>query len=263
MNKQPQLSRDSRGAIAVLALGALGLAGFAGLWAAAALLIANPVQLPAPPSVLSAYRELLLDGSLMTDMAASMKRVFVGFLIAASLATPLALILAYSWTLRCMFLPVVTLIRPVPPIAWIPLAILWLGIGDPPSYFITAIAAFFPIFLNSYAGGAALLDEHVNAARSLGANSRSILLNVMLPSALPMIATGWRIGLGQAWMAVVTAELIAARSGLGYMIQINRINLETARVLVGMTLIGLLGSVMVGALGVIEHKFIIPWRQVR
>jgi ABC-type nitrate/sulfonate/bicarbonate transport system permease component len=253
---------EPRPALGAFVLGALGLGVFIGLWAAAAHMIANPVQLPGPGAVLKAYGELILDGSLVADVKASLRRVFGGFLIAAALATPLALILAYSWPLRCMCMPVISLIRPVPPIAWIPLAILWLGIGDPPSYFITAIAAFFPIFLNSFAGGLSLLDEHVNAARSLGADGRSVLLRVMLPSALPMIATGWRIGVGQAWMAVVTAELIAARSGLGYMIQINRINLETARVLAGMTLIGLLGSVMVGVLGVVERKFIVPWRQI-
>jgi NitT/TauT family transport system permease protein len=223
----------------------------------------NPVLLPHPAAVLDAYRELVADGSLAKDTGASLIRVFGGFAIAASIAPPLALLLASSWTLRCIVLPIVTLLRPIPPIAWIPLAILWFGLGDPPSYFITALAAFFPIFLNSFAGGQSLEREHVNAARSLGATGPSLLLRIMLPSSLPLIVTGLRIGLGQAWMAVVTAELVAAQSGLGFMIQASRLNLETSRVLVGMTLIGILGASMTALLSVIERKLIVPWNYTK
>ncbi|MBX9647135.1 MAG: ABC transporter permease [Xanthobacteraceae bacterium] len=243
----------------MLLLGAVGVALFLVLWTVAALRLNSAVLLPAPIEVLRTYGELIADGSLAGDVRASIVRVFVGFAIAAGLAVPLALLLAYSRILRGLVMPLIAFIRPIPPIAWIPLAILWMGLGDPPSYFITAIAAFFPIFLNSFAGGSSLHEEHVNAARSLGAQPAALLVTVMLPSALPMIATGLRIGLGQAWMAVVTAELIAAQSGLGYMIQISRLGLETARVLVGMTVIGLLGAVMIGALGVIERRLIVPW----
>jgi ABC-type nitrate/sulfonate/bicarbonate transport system permease component len=249
-------------AIRSMVLSAVGITGFLTVWYLASNAL-NPVLLPQPASVLDAYRELVADGSLAKDTSASLIRVFGGFAIAASIAPPLALLLASSWTLRCIFLPIVTLIRPIPPIAWIPLAILWFGLGDPPSYFITALAAFFPIFLNSFAGGQSLETEHVNAARSLGAARISVLLRIMLPSALPLIVTGLRIGLGQAWMAVVTAELVAAQSGLGFMIQASRLNLETSRVLVGMTLIGILGASMTAALSVIEHKLIVPWNYTK
>lgn len=246
-----------------IALGGVGLVIFLCVWTLASAHLASDVLLPPPLAVLKTYGELIADGSLALDVRASIVRVFGGFLIAASLAVPLALLLAYSRILRGLVMPLIALIRPIPPIAWIPLAILWMGLGDPPSYFITAVAAFFPIFLNSFAGGTSLQEEHVNAARSLGAKPAALLLTVMLPSALPMIVTGLRIGLGQAWMAVVTAELIAAQSGLGYMIQISRLNLETARVLVGMTVIGLLGAVMIGLLGVVEKRVIVPWHYPR
>ncbi len=246
-----------------LLLGTAGLTIFTGVWALAAANLNNEVLLPSPLSVVYTYAELLTDGSLLGDVRASIVRVFAGFFIASSIAVPLALILAYSRVLRGLVMPLIALIRPIPPIAWIPLAILWMGLGDPPSYFITSIAAFFPIFLNSFAGGTSLQQEHVNAARSLGAGPVALLGTVMLPSALPMIVTGLRIGLGQAWMAVVTAELIAAQSGLGYMIQISRLSLETSRVLVGMTVIGLLGAVMIGALGVLERRVIVPWNNPR
>jgi len=250
-------------AAVTLGLGALGLMIFLALWTSASMRMNNTVLLPSPLSVVQSYAELIADGSLAKDVSASIVRVFAGFLVASTIAVPLALILAYSRVLRGLVMPLIALIRPIPPIAWIPLAILWMGLGDPPSYFITAIAAFFPIFLNSFAGGTSLQEEHVSAARSLGARPISLLTKVMLPSALPMIVTGLRIGLGQAWMAVVTAELIAAQSGLGYMIQVSRLALETSRVLVGMTVIGLLGALMIGALGVIERRVIVPWNYPR
>lgn len=247
----------------MLGLGALGLFLFLLVWTIASLNLNNAVLLPSPLAVVESYAELIADGSLAKDVYASIFRVFAGFLIAASAAVPLALILAYSRIARGLIMPLIALIRPIPPIAWIPLAILWMGLGDPPSYFITAIAAFFPIFLNSFAGGTSLQREHLNAARSLGAGPVTLLTRIMLPSAMPMIVTGLRIGLGQSWMAVVTAELIAAQSGLGYMIQISRLSLETSRVLVGMTVIGLLGALMIGALGVAERRLIVPWHYPR
>jgi ABC-type nitrate/sulfonate/bicarbonate transport system permease component len=246
-----------------IVLGAIGIAIFLLIWTLASHSLDSAVLLPPPLAVFHTYGELIADGSLVQDVRASIVRVFGGFLIASSIAVPLALLLAYSRLLRGLVMPLIALIRPIPPIAWIPLAILWMGLGDPPSYFITAIAAFFPIFLNAFAGGTSLQDEHVNAARSLGARPLALLATVMLPSALPMIVTGLRIGLGQAWMAVVTAELVAAQSGLGYMIQISRLNLETARVLVGMTVIGLLGAVMIGLIGVLERRVLVPWHYPR
>lgn len=263
MKPAPGIAAHFGNTASAVTLGVIGLAIFLGVWTLASFRLASDVLLPPPLAVLKTYGELIADGSLALDVRASIVRVFAGFLIASILAVPLALLLAYSRILRGLVMPLIALIRPIPPIAWIPLAILWMGLGDPPSYFITAVAAFFPIFLNSFAGGTSLQEEHVNAARSLGAKPAALLLTVMLPSALPMIVTGLRIGLGQAWMAVVTAELIAAQSGLGYMIQISRLNLETARVLVGMTVIGLLGAVMIGLLGAIEKRVIVPWHYPR
>src|SRR5690349_6942023 len=146
-----------------LLLGAVGIAIFLAIWTLASRQLGNAVLLPSPLSVFETYGELITDGSLATDVQASLVRVIAGFLIAASIAVPLALVLAYSRILRGLVMPLIALIRPIPPIAWIPLAILWMGLGDPPSYFITSIAAFFPIFLNAFAGGTSLQQEHVNA----------------------------------------------------------------------------------------------------
>lgn len=240
---------------------AAGVALFLGAWEAASRALDNPVLLPSPTAVVGGLVQLSADGTLLADVLASLQRVVVGFLVAASVAVPLALIMALLRPVRLLVLPVVTFLRPIPPIAWIPIAILWFGIGDQSSYFITALAAFFPIFINAFAGGNAVKPEHVHAARSLGAGRRALLLRVYLPSALPMTATGLRIGLGQSWMAVVTAELIAAQSGLGYMIQANRLALETSLVLVGMCVIGLLGAAMTMALESLERHVLVPWNK--
>jgi NitT/TauT family transport system permease protein len=237
-----------------------GVASFLAVWTLAALKIGNPVLLPTPDAVVSGFVDLIRDGTLLPDVAASMRRVLGGFAIAALVAVPLALLMAFARPVRLLLSPIVSFLRPIPPIAWIPIAILWFGIGDPPSYFITAVAAFFPIFINSYAGGQSVRPEHVHAARSLGAGRQALFFRIYLPSALPMISTGLRIGLGQSWMAVVTAELIAAHSGLGYMIQANRLALETGLVLVGMCVIGLLGAAMSGALEWVERTVLVPWR---
>src|SRR5258708_1532486 len=240
----------------------IGIAFFRLLWTVDSLRIGNPVLLPKPQSVLFGFIDLVREGSLLADIKASLRRVIGGFAIASAIAVPLALVMAFYRPVNLLLSPIVGFLRPIPPIAWIPIAILWFGIGDPPSYFITAVAAFFPIFINSFAGGNAVRPEHIHAARSLGAGPRALFTRVYLPSAMPMIATGLRIGLGQSWMAVVTAELIAAQSGLGYMIQANRLSLETSLVLVGMCTIGLLGALMSAALEALERHVLVPWKQV-
>lgn len=232
---------------------------FLAVWQAAAWGIGNPVLLPSVGATIDAAVQLIGNGTLAADVLASLKRVVLGFAIAAAIGIPMAMVLAYFQILRRLMMPIVQLLRPIPPIAWIPLSVLWFGIGDPPSYFITAIAAFFPIFLNAFQGGISVEQRHFHAAQFLGAGQRALILRIMVPSAMPFIWTGVIVGLGQSWMAVVTAELIAAQSGLGYMIQNSRINLETASVLVGMITIGLLGSLMVVGLRHLE-KYVLPWK---
>lgn len=229
------------------------------VWEVAAWSIDNPVLLPSFGATVDAAVQLISSGILAADIIASLKRVVLGFAIAAAIAVPLAMVLAYFLILRRLIMPIVQLLRPIPPIAWIPLSVLWFGIGDPPSYFITAVAAFFPIFLNAFQGGISVEQRHFHAAQFLGAGQRALILRIMVPSAMPFIWTGVSVGLGQSWMAVVTAELIAAQSGLGYMIQNSRINLETASILVGMITIGLLGSLMVAGLRYLE-RYVLPWK---
>jgi ABC-type nitrate/sulfonate/bicarbonate transport system permease component len=246
------------GAPGIVLFGSVGITVLFVVWELASLLLQNPVLLPSPFAMLTNGYELLAEGSLLTDIAASLQRVLIGFCVGAGVAVPAALLMAVFTPVRFLLQPVLTLLRPIPPIAWIPIAILWFGIGNGSSYFITAVAAFFPIFINSLSGALAIEPRHINAARCLGANRAALLRYVYLPSCLPMIWTGLEIGLGQSWMAVVTAELVAAQSGLGYMIELNRTQLETSRVFVGMFAIGLIGALMTTGLSRAE-RLIFPW----
>lgn len=242
-----------------LVLGLGGVALLLAVWALAAHRIGNPILLPQPTALWDGLRETLADATLGRDVAASLKRVLFGFALASATAVPLALAVVSSRPLRQLVLPLLGLLRPIPPIAWVPVAILWFGLGDRPSYFVTAVAAFFPVFVNSLAGASAVEDQHLRAARCMGAGRLAVLRFVYLPSALPSVFTGLKIGLGQSWMAVVTAELVAAQSGLGYMIELNRVQLETPKVFVGMLVIAVIGALMTFALGRAE-AVIFPWR---
>jgi len=224
------------------------------------LKLINPLIMPAPLDVLKSLFSMLLKGPLLIDIWSSTKRVFVGFLFASLLAVPLGIILGWNKSLAHYLVPAIELLRPIPPIAWIPLAILWFGIGDSSSYFITTLASFFPIFINSFAGAKSVEKVHINAALSLGASHKLIITHVLIPSTLPFIFTGMRLGLGVAWMSVIAAELIAARSGLGYMIQLQRMLLETQKVIAGMVVIGLIGFAMNLCMLYLQRKFI-PWKQ--
>jgi ABC-type nitrate/sulfonate/bicarbonate transport system permease component len=239
----------------------LGVGIFLSLWLIVALAKGNATLLPAPAEVVRGLAALASSGVLGADVFASLRRVFGGFLLAGLLAVPLGLGLAYFQRLGTVILPIINLLRPIPPIAWIPLAILWFGIGEGSAFYITAVAAFFPIFLTTYDGGIQLDRQHIRAAASLGAGSWIILKSIYLPAAAPAVLTGLRIGLGQAWMAVVTAELIAAQSGLGFRIQLSRLNLETAEVIACMAVIGILGASMTGILKLLEKR-LLPWHRV-
>jgi ABC-type nitrate/sulfonate/bicarbonate transport system permease component len=149
-------------------------------------------------------------------------------------------------------------LRPIPPIAWIPLSILWFGIGDIQNDFIIFLGMFFPILLNTIAGVKDVQQNLVRAARCLGANQANVLTRVVLKAALPNIVTGIRIGLGTGWMALVAAEIVGANSGLGFLINDSRTVLRTDYVMVGMLTIGLAGLVIDRLVVALSDRFL-PW----
>lgn len=201
----------------------------------------NPFILPPPSDVLRALLKALASGELVRDTLSSLTRVGTGFCISMATAIPLGIVIGVNPMVRGFAEPLLKFLRPIPPIAWIPLAILWFGIGNGPSYFLTMIASFFPIMTNTITGVENVSRQHLSVAHCFQASRASILWDIIIPSSLPMLISGLRTGFGFAWMAVVAAEMIATRSGLGYLIYTSQELLKTDRVLVGMLVIGLIG----------------------
>jgi ABC-type nitrate/sulfonate/bicarbonate transport system permease component len=213
----------------------------------------NANLFPPPTAIARALSDLASTGMLWRDVLASIIRVSVGFSIAATVGTGLGLLLGRLNGVARYVLPLVELIRPISVIAWIPIAILWFGLGDKPAWFLIALGAFFPIFTNAYDGARSLADVYVRVSRCFGAPRWLFIRQVLIPATLPHIMTGLRIGLGTGWTCVIAAELISATSGLGYMIQLARTTIETEKVLAGMVVIGLIGFAMNALMLLVER----------
>lgn len=218
---------------------ALGIAA----WELQARRIASPA-LPPPSAVVVSALEMVRTGGLLDDVRASLGRVLVGYLAAAAAGITLGGLVAVGGRVGDAVLGAVQLLRPIPPIAWVPLAILWCGLGDPSAWFIVFVGAFFPIFTQVAWALGRTPEPWLELARSLGMSRSHTLLRIRFPAAAAGIAAGLRTGLGLAWTSVVAAELVGAQSGLGYRIQMHRLVLETDGVIVGMACIGLCGFAM-------------------
>lgn len=182
-----------------------------------------------------------LSGELPLDILASLYRVAVGFAIGAGLALPLGLAMGASPRVHAWINPLVQVLRPIPPIAYIPLAMLWFGLGNPPAVFLIAIGAFFPVLMNTIAGVRQVDGIYLRAAHNLGAGRLTLFLRVILPASVPYILSGVRIGIGTAFIVVIVAEMIAVNSGLGFRISEAREYFWSDKVIAGMISIGLLG----------------------
>jgi ABC-type nitrate/sulfonate/bicarbonate transport system permease component len=185
-----------------------------------------------------------MGGSLMEHFKASMSVMLSGFALALVIGIPLGILMAWVPMVDRLFGPLLTVLRPIPPPAWIPLAILWFGIGIAGKTFIVFVAAFVPVLVNAYVGCKETPINLLNAARTLGASQRTILMEVVLPSAMPVILTGARISLGVAWATIVAAELVVADQGFGFLIMNGYRNFEANIMAGGMLLIGVVGIIM-------------------
>ena len=215
------------------------------------------VLLPPPTQVVSAAWELIESGDLWRHVRDSVKRELVAF-IWASVSIPLGIAMGWWKAFEAQVDPLVEILRPVPPLAWIPLSILWFGIGDVQNQFIIFLGCFFPILINTVDGVKGIEPNLIRAARALGAGERQVLWRVALPAALPQIVTGIRVGLGVGWMALVAAELVGANSGLGFLISDSRTVLRTDYVIVGMATIGLIGLAIDNLIRMLGRRFL-PW----
>lgn len=232
--------------------------------------IIKPVILPSPVAIVERLWTYLMpaqsfaesagasdwiwSSELLSDLVASMRRVIFGFAVGAGLALPLGLLMGTDRRFEAYLNPVVQFLRPIPPIAYIPLAILWFGLGDPPAIFLISIGAFFPVLINTITGVRNVDSIYVRAATNLGANRMTMFRRVILPAATPYVLTGMRIGIGTAFIVVIVAEMIAVNSGLGYRILEAREYMWSDKVIAGMIAIGLLGlAIDVGVNRVNNH----------
>ena len=233
------------------------------LWTASAeLKLVSPLFLPSPLSVAQKFIKVSIDGyvdsTLLVHVTASLCRVFSALLLAFAIGVPVGLSIGLSPIGRGVFDPILEFIRPIPPLAYLPLVIIWFGIGEPSKVLVIAIAMLAPIALSTAAGVRDVSAERVHAAQSLGASARQTILHVVLPSALPSIITGVRIALGAGWTTLVAAELIAATRGLGFMIQSAAQFLVTDVVIMGIFVIALIAFVFEFGLRFLEAR-LVPW----
>ena len=241
----------------------LTLASLVAAWALAAhFRLVSALFLPSPVEVGRAFvtvaREGFVDATLWQHLGASLGRVFAALVGATLVAVPIGFAIGGSRIGRGIFDPIIEFLRPIPPLAYLPLVIIWFGIGEPSKVLIIAIAMLAPIVLSTAAGVKGVDPDRVNAARALGATRSQLLRHVVLPSTLPSILTGIRIALGAGWSTLVAAELVAASRGLGFMIQSAAQFLVTDVVLMGILVIAAVAFALEALLRWLERR-LVPW----
>ncbi len=232
-------------------------------WGVTALGLITPLFLPPPQQVL---RKLLLiaspqgfmDATLWQHLVASLTRMLVAFFCAALVGIPVGIAMGLSPVVRGLLDPLIELYRPVPPLAYLPLMVIWFGIGETAKILLIALAIFAPVTLSTLAGVKQAQQVRVRAAQALGATRMQVLRFVILPGALPEILTGLRIGLGVGWSTLVAAELIAATRGLGFMVQSAGEFLATDVVLAGIAVIAFIALCLELGLRALQRR-LTPW----
>ncbi len=220
----------------------------------------SPLVLPAPSRVVVRWWDYAASGEMLQDVVGSLTRVLGGFAIGAGLALPIGLLMGAKDWVHDLLNPLLQVLRPIPPIAFIPLAILWFGLGNPPAFFLIALGAFFPVLVNTIAGVRHVDAIHLRAARNLGASEWTIFRRVILPSAMPYVLSGMRIGIGVAFIVVIVAEMTAVNQGLGYRILEAREYFWSDKIIAGMITIGVIGLAIDGVMGRISAR-VLRWHR--
>ncbi len=222
----------------------------------------SPLFLPSPVAVYQALRSLAItgfvDATLAEHVGASLLRIFGALAVALVAGIPAGLAIGASRLGKGILDPIVEFLRPLPPLAYLPLVIIWLGIGEASKIAVIALAMLPPVILSTATGVRSASTDHVNAARSFGASRLQVLRHVIVPSALPSILTGTRIALGAGWSTLVAAELVAATRGLGFMIQSAAQFLVTDVVIAGIVVIAAVAFLFELAARLIE-RWLVPW----
>jgi len=205
------------------------------------IIVKKLVLLPPPSKVFYSLYEMILSGEIFVHSLDSILRVLSGFIIAGSVAIPVGLIMGWNNLVEKLLDTSVNMLRPIPATAWIPASILLFGIGNKPALFLVFIGTVWPLLLNTISGVKSIDKIYIMAAQTMGVKGKALFKKVVLPAALPEIFTGIRIGMGVAWTCVIVAELLAVRSGLGYLIMESRLLVRPDKVFAGMIMIAIIG----------------------
>lgn len=232
-------------------------------WVVTRLQLIGPLFLPPPQQVLHqlftiASAQGFMDATLWQHLAASLTRILIALAAAVLIGVPVGIAMGLNETMRGILDPLIELYRPIPPLAYLPLMVIWFGIGETSKILLIYLAIFAPVALSALAGVKSAQQVRTRAAQSLGASRWQVLWYVILPGALPEILTGLRIGLGVGWSTLVAAELIAATRGLGFMVQSAGEFLATDVVLAGITVIALIAFTLELGLRALQRR-LTPW----
>ncbi len=247
-------------------LSVIGILGFLLLWQMAVVTNLVSSQFVADPlEVVNIFLIKLSDPSpdgavLGVNILSSLTVALVGFGLAIVIGIPLGLLMGWYRGFDYFMRPIFEILRPIPPVSWIPLTIVWLGIGLHAKAFIVFFAAFVPCLINAYTGIRQTTPVLINVAKTCGASNFTVFRKVGVPSAMVMAFAGIRVALGNSWATLVAAEMLAAASGLGYMILMGRQFVRPDLIILGIVVIGAIGTLFTFILGVVEHK-IIGWRK--
>lgn len=215
-------------------------------------------QLPTPGSVVDAARELMSRGTLWTHIAITVQRVVIGFVIGAFIGVIIGSLVGLSRVASRLLSPLIGSLRAVPSLAWVPLLVLWMGIYEAPKVTLIAIGAFFPVFTTVSAGFAHADRKLIEVGRAYGLRGPSLVTGVLLPAAAPTIAAGLRLGLAQAWLFVVAAELIASSKGLGFLLIDSQNVLRTDILIMSIILLAILGKLTDMIVSLVERR-VLRW----
>ncbi|AXC49243.1 ABC transporter permease subunit [Paracoccus suum] len=223
----------------------------------------KPLFLPSPGAVWNKFVIASTDGvansTLLQHTLASLGRVFSAFVLAAVIAIPVGILMGVNRLMRGIFDPIIEFYRPLPPLAYLPLVIIWLGIGEGSKIFLIFLAIFAPLAISARAGVRSVATEQIHAAYAMGASRGQVIRHVILNGALPEIFTGMRIGLGVGWTTLVAAEMIAATRGLGFMVLNAAQFLDSATVIMGIIVIGAFAFAFDLLIRYLERR-LIPWK---
>lgn len=231
------------------------------IWAGVAALHIFPETIfPTPWSVLVAAGDLYREGLLFSDLFDSLSRACVGFAIGASLGVSIGLLTGRTKIIRTLLNPFLTILRPIPAIALVPLAIVWFGIGEGSKYFVISYTVFLTVWFNTHQGMEYVPDIYIRASRSLGASRLREFFGVVIPSAAPHIMSGIRLGVALAFLSLVAAELTGASSGIGYRLQEARQYIRTDQMFALLIELGVLGALIDLGFGKLGQR-IVHWQQ--